>query len=112
MFSSVSLSLLGFPLDIRAAMEKAFARDESCGFGDDVYSMSVRRLGTKYSPLNNSNKKNPPETPPVVFFSFFFFAPSGGKKNAQEKHAQFVSDFALCAQSALAALETLVTAGL
>lgn len=40
-FSSVSLSLLGFPLDIRAAMEKAFARDESCGFGDDVYSMSA-----------------------------------------------------------------------
>lgn len=42
--SSVSLSLLDFPLDIRAAMENALARDESCGFGDDVYSMSV---GTK-----------------------------------------------------------------
>lgn len=38
--SSVSLSLLDFPLDIRAAMENALARDESCGFGDDVYSMS------------------------------------------------------------------------
>lgn len=42
-FSSVSLSL-GFPLDIRAAMEKAFARDESCGFGEDVYSMVVEKL--------------------------------------------------------------------
>ncbi|TNN51230.1 hypothetical protein EYF80_038550 [Liparis tanakae] len=42
-FSSVSLSLLGFPLDIRAAMEKAFARDESCGFGDEVYSMSCKK---------------------------------------------------------------------
>lgn len=41
MLSSVSLSLLDFPLDIRAAMENALARDESCGFGDDVYSMSV-----------------------------------------------------------------------
>lgn len=40
--SSVSLSLLDFPLDIRAAMENALARDESCGFGDDVYSMSGR----------------------------------------------------------------------
>lgn len=39
-FSSVSLSLLDFPLDIRAAMENALARDESCGFGDDVYSIS------------------------------------------------------------------------
>lgn len=38
--SSVSLSLLDFPLDIRAAMENALAREESCGFGDDVYSMS------------------------------------------------------------------------
>lgn len=54
-FSSVSLSLLGFPLDIKAAMEKAFARDESCGFGVDVYSMSVKRLGPKYSPLNEKN---------------------------------------------------------
>lgn len=40
-FSSVSLSLL-FPLDIRAAMENAFAREESCGFGEAVYSMAVR----------------------------------------------------------------------
>lgn len=43
--SSVSLSLLDFPLDIRAAMENALARDESCGFGDDVYSMSVAGKG-------------------------------------------------------------------
>lgn len=47
-FSSASLSLLGFPLDISAAMEKAFARDDSCGFGEDVYSMSVERLEPKY----------------------------------------------------------------
>lgn len=47
MFSSGSLSLLGFPLDIRAAMENAFARDESCGFGDDVYSMSGHKDRTK-----------------------------------------------------------------
>lgn len=45
--SSVSLSLLDFPLDIRAAMENALARDESCGFGDDVYSMSVGTKQTK-----------------------------------------------------------------
>lgn len=49
-FSSASLSLLGFPLDIRAAMEKAFARDESCGFGDEVYSMSVKRMEQNIPP--------------------------------------------------------------
>ena len=38
MFSSVSLSFV-FPLDIRAAIENAFAREESCGFGDEVYSI-------------------------------------------------------------------------
>lgn len=50
-FSSASFSLLGFPLDIRAAMENAFARDESCGFGEDVYSMTVQRLGHENIPL-------------------------------------------------------------
>lgn len=50
-FSSASLSLLDFPLDISAAMEKAFARDESCGFGDDVYSMSVEKSRTQIIPL-------------------------------------------------------------
>lgn len=31
------------PLDIRAAMEKALAREESCGLGGGVYSMASRR---------------------------------------------------------------------
>jgi len=37
-FSSDSLSF-DFPLDMSAAMEKAFALEESCGFGEEVYSM-------------------------------------------------------------------------
>lgn len=65
--SSVSLSLLDFPLDIRAAMENALARDESCGFGDDVYSMS----GVGGGPSRGNQTKifhwrtyrNPPEAP-------------------------------------------------
>lgn len=65
MFSSESLSLLGFPLDIRAAMENAFARDESCGFGDDVYSMSVEKTGSEYSTLNKEVHRSPPGTRPV-----------------------------------------------
>lgn len=47
-FSSASFSL-AFPLDISAAMEKAFAREDSCGLGDAVNSMSV------------SGEQNPPE---------------------------------------------------
>lgn len=34
---------LELPLDIRAAMEKALAREESCGLGGGVYSMATRR---------------------------------------------------------------------
>lgn len=34
---------LELPLDIRAAMEKALAREESCGLGGGVYSMASRR---------------------------------------------------------------------
>lgn len=37
---SLSLEL---PLDMRAAMEKAFAREESCGLGGGVYSMATAR---------------------------------------------------------------------
>lgn len=37
---SLSLEL---PLDMRAAMEKALAREESCGLGGGVYSMASRR---------------------------------------------------------------------
>lgn len=37
---SLSLEL---PLDMRAAMEKALAREESCGLGGGVYSMATRR---------------------------------------------------------------------
>lgn len=39
---SLSLEL---PLDMRAAMEKALAREESCGLGGGVYSMATVRLG-------------------------------------------------------------------
>lgn len=38
--SSASWSF-GLPLDMSAAMENALAREESCGLGDDVYSMVV-----------------------------------------------------------------------
>lgn len=34
---------LELPLDMRAAMEKALAREESCGLGGGVYSMASRR---------------------------------------------------------------------
>lgn len=37
---SLSLEL---PLDMRAAMEKALAREESCGLGGGVYSMATAR---------------------------------------------------------------------
>lgn len=37
---SLSLEL---PLDMRAAMEKALAREESCGLGGGVYSMATHR---------------------------------------------------------------------
>lgn len=57
-FSSGSLSLLDFPLDIRAAMENALARDESCGFGDDVYSISGGRTGPRINPVKVNE---PPE---------------------------------------------------
>lgn len=53
-FSSGSLSLLDFPLDMRAAMEKALARDDSCGLGEDVYSMSLMLRHPRYSPLNRT----------------------------------------------------------
>lgn len=39
MFSEGSFSLETPPLDMSAAMEKALAREESCGLGDAVYSM-------------------------------------------------------------------------
>ena len=65
-FSSVSLSLLDFPLDIRAAMENALARDESCGFGDAVYSISVGAPHQKYSTEDKRASRNPPEAPPDV----------------------------------------------
>lgn len=54
-FSSDSLSF-DFPLDMRAAMEKAFALEESCGFGEEVYSM-VRVLKTI---LNSTNVQSKP----------------------------------------------------
>lgn len=41
-FSGDSLSL-ELPLDMRAAMEKALAREESCGLGGGVYSMVTVR---------------------------------------------------------------------
>lgn len=41
-FSGDSLSL-ELPLDMRAAMEKALAREESCGLGGGVYSMATVR---------------------------------------------------------------------
>lgn len=61
--SSVSLSLLDFPLDIRAAMENALARDESCGFGDDVYSMSGGWEGDQTKIFHWRTYRNPLEAP-------------------------------------------------
>lgn len=85
-FSSASFSLLGFPLDIRAAMENAFARDESCGFGEDVYSMSVQKARTrKYSPLNKNKRKKKKKNPPEKLNSACFSAPSGGEKGKKKK---------------------------
>lgn len=71
-FSSASLSLLDFPLDIRAAMEKALARDESCGFGDEVYSMSVCKKA-KIFPSDKIKAENLQKYRPPV-------APSGRRK--------------------------------
>lgn len=65
-FSSVSLSLLDFPLDIRAAMENALARDDSCGFGDDVYSIS----GGEPEQTIPEKIKEPPEVPPKLLLVF------------------------------------------
>lgn len=39
-FSAFSFSL-EVPLDISAAMEKALAREESCGLGEALYSMAA-----------------------------------------------------------------------
>lgn len=67
-FSSGSLSLLDFPLDIRAAMENALARDESCGFGDDVYSISGRGGENRTKNKSSEGKRasrNPSEAPPA-----------------------------------------------
>jgi hypothetical protein len=58
--SSASLSL-GFPLDMRAAIENAFAREESCGFGDDVYSM----VGTR-----GTNSLQNPKAPNRTYMRF------------------------------------------
>lgn len=90
-FSSASLSLLGFPLDIRAAMEKAFARDESCGFGDEVYSMLMKRLEQNI-PLW-IRKKNPQKglTPPASNCQ-------RRKEKCAGKYAKFLLDFGLSAQ--------------
>lgn len=56
-FSSDSLSF-DFPLDMSAAMEKAFALEESCGFGEEVYSM-MRVLKTI---LNSTNVQMKPRS--------------------------------------------------
>lgn len=53
-FSSDSLSF-DFPLDMSAAMENAFALEESCGFGEEVYSM-MRVLKTILNCTNVQSK--------------------------------------------------------
>ena len=62
--SAASLSL-ELPLDMRAAIEKALARDESCGFGGGVYSMAspAGAARIRYAPLRPVPSRPVPSRP-------------------------------------------------